>query len=83
MSENKETKQEVTNEELLRHLKEIETAQGCMMTGMMTLFSLIDKKEDKLELSKGEISMIRHGLLAFDLAISHLNNISGTVILKI
>ena len=40
MSENKETKQEVTNEQILEHLKEIEIAQGCIANGINTLSML-------------------------------------------
>lgn len=45
MSENKETKQEVTNEELLRHLKEIEMAQGCVLNGINVLIPLSVQKQ--------------------------------------
>lgn len=57
MSENKETKQEVTNEELLRHLKEIEMAQGCVLNGINTLFTIISSKADELELDRGQVAI--------------------------
>ena len=50
MSENKETKQEVTNEQILEHLKEIEIAQGCIANGINTLFSLIGERREQLKL---------------------------------
>lgn len=46
MSENKETKQEVTNEQILEHLKEIEIAQGCIANGISTLFSVMKGREE-------------------------------------
>ena len=77
MSENKETKQEVTNEQILEHLKEIEIAQGCIANGINTLFSVMIKRKEQLKLSSGEAEMIEHGQLAFACLTDRMANISG------
>ena len=43
-----ETKHEVTNEQILEHLKEIEIAQGCIANGINTLFSVMIKRKEQL-----------------------------------
>jgi hypothetical protein len=53
MSEKKENKQEVTNEKILEHLKEIEIAQGCIANGINTLFSVMSERKEQLKLSRG------------------------------
>lgn len=77
MSENKETKQEVTNEQILEHLKEIEIAQGCIANGINTLFSVIIERKERLKLSKCEEEMIRHGEVALACLTDHMADISG------
>ena len=77
MSENKETKQEVTNEMLLEHLKEIEISQGCIANGINTLFGLISKRKEQLKLSSKENEVIRSGQIAFALLTERMADISG------
>lgn len=77
MSENKETKQEVTNEQILEHLKEIEIAQGCIANGINTLFSLISKRKEQLKLSRIEVEMIHSGQIALACLTDRMDNISG------
>lgn len=55
MKENKETKQEVTNEQILEHLKEIEIEQGCIANGINTLFSVMSKRREQLKLSSEKL----------------------------
>lgn len=66
MSENKETKQEVTNEQILEHLKEIEIAQGCIANGINTLFSIIGERKEQLKLNRTEVELIESGKIALD-----------------
>ena len=77
MSENKETKQEVTNEQILEHLKEIESAQGCIANAINTLFSVIGKRKEQLKLSSVEAEMIEYGQIALACLTDHMANISG------
>lgn len=77
MSENKETKQEVTNEQILEHLKEIEIAQGCIANGINTLFSLINERKEQLKLSRDEAEMIEHGQIALACLTDRMFDISG------
>lgn len=77
MSENKETKQEVTNEQILEHLKEIEIAQGCIANGINTLFSVMSERKEQLKLNSGEVEMIEHGQIAFACLTDRMANISG------
>lgn len=77
MSENKETKQEVTNKMLLEHLKEIEIAQGCIANGINTLFSLISKRREQLKLSSDEVGEIRAGQIALACITERMDDISG------
>lgn len=77
MSENKETKHEVTNEQILEHLKEIEIAQGGIANGINTLFSVIAERKEQLKLSKSEMEMIRHGEVALACLTDRMANISG------
>lgn len=58
MSENKETKQGVTNEQILEHLKEIEIAQGCIANGINALFCVIGERKEQLKLSMEEVEVI-------------------------
>ena len=77
MSENKETKQEVTNEHIIEHLKEIEIAQGCLANAFATLFSLIHARRKMLELGKSEERVIRSGLNALLMCTNNMSEISG------
>ena len=77
MSENKETKQEVTNEQILEHLKEIEIAQGCIANGINTLFYVIGERKEQLKLNRVEVEMIEHGQIAFGCITNHMADISG------
>ena len=77
MSENRETKQEVTNEQILEHLKEIEIAQGCIANGINTLFYVIGERKEQLKLSMEEVEMIEHGQIAFACLADRMADISG------
>ena len=77
MSENKETKQEVTNEQILEHLKEIEIAQGCVANGINTLFSVMGERKEQLKLSRVEAEMIEHGQIALACLTDRMADISG------
>lgn len=77
MSENKETKQEVTNEQILEHLKEIEIAQGCIANGINTLFSVMSERREQLKLSRVEVEMIESGKIALGCLTDCMADISG------
>ena len=77
MSENKETKQEVTNEQILEHLKEIEIAQGCIANGINTLFYVIGERKEQLKLNRVEVEMIEIGQIALGCITDNMANISG------
>lgn len=77
MSENKETKQEVTNEQILEHLKEIEIAQGCIANGINALFCVIGERKEQLKLNRVEVEMIEHGQIALDCLADRMVDISG------
>ena len=77
MSENKETKQEVTNEQILEHLKEIEIAQGCIANGINTLFYVIGERKEQLKLNREEVEMIESGKIALGCITDHMADISG------
>ena len=77
MSENKETKQEVTNEQILEHLKEIEIAQGCIANGINTLFYVIGERKEQLKLNRVEVEMIESGQIALGCITDSMANISG------
>lgn len=77
MSENKETKQEVTNEQILEHLKEIEIAQGCIANGINTLFSVMSERNEQLKLSRVEEEIIKHGQIALGCLTERMIDISG------
>lgn len=77
MSGNKETKQEVTNEQILEHLKEIEIAQGCIANGINTLFYIIGERKEQLKLNRIEVEMIESGKTALGCTTDNMANISG------
>lgn len=66
MSENKETKQEVTNEQILEHLKGIEVAQGCIANSINALFYVIGERKEQLKLNRAEVELIESGKIALD-----------------
>lgn len=77
MSENKEIKQEVTNEQIIEHLKEMEVAQGCIANAFATLFSLIHARRKMLEFDKSEERIIKSGLNALLMCTNNMSEISG------
>lgn len=77
MSENKETKQEVTNEQILEHLKEIEIAQGCIANSINTLFSVMSERRERLKLSSEEVKIIHSGQIALACLTDRMADISG------
>lgn len=77
MSENKETKQEVTNEQILEHLKEIEIAQGCIANSINALFCVIVERKEQLKLNRVEVEMIESGKTALGCTTDNMANISG------
>lgn len=72
-----ETKHEVTNEQILEHLKEIEIAQGCLANGINTLFSVMRERKEQLKLSSGEAEIIEHGQIALACLTERMADISG------
>ena len=77
MSENKETKQEVTNEQILEHLKEIEMSQGAIANGINTIFYLLEERAEELKLKREEKRMIQMGQIGMALVSSRMADISG------
>ena len=77
MSDNKETKQDVTNEQILEHLKEIEIAQSCIANGINVLFTLISKRREQLKLSSEEVKTIYSGQIAMVCLTERMADISG------
>lgn len=77
MSDNKETKQEVTNEQILEHLKEIEIAKSCIANGINVLFTLISKRREQLKLSSEEVKTIYSGQIAMVCLTERMADISG------
>lgn len=83
MNENRETNEQVTNEELMEHLKEIEIALGATMNGFSTLYALILSKEerkldnDKTKLDNDEKKMLDMAIIAMQSVESNLMHISG------
>lgn len=72
----KETK-EVTNKQILEHLKEIEKSQCAVVNGINTLFSVMGERKKQLKLSRGEMEMIRNGHNALLYIADNMANISG------
>lgn len=70
-------KKEVTNEQIMYHLKEMEVAQGCLANAFATLFSLIHARRKMLELDKSEERIIRSGLNALLMCTNNMSEISG------
>lgn len=74
---NKREGKQVTNEQILEHLKEIEIAQGCIANGINALFSVIIKRKERLKLNECEAEMIRQGEIALACITNSMNDISG------
>lgn len=72
-----EKKKETANEQIMYHLKEIETAQGCLTNAFATLFSLIHARKKMLEIDKMEESIICSGLNALLMCTNNMSEISG------
>lgn len=79
MSENKGNKEtkEVTNEQILKDLKEIEIAQGCIANGINTLFSVMSERKEQLKLSRVEEEILKHGQIALCCLTERMADISG------
>lgn len=80
MSENKENKkvtEEVTNEKLLEHLKEIEFAQSCILNGINMLFSIIDSKSELLKMNDKECRNLSLAIVSTASQTEHMMKISG------
>ena len=77
MSENKETKQEVTNEQILEHLKKNEIAQCCIANSINALFCIIGERKEQLKLNRVEVEIIESGQIALDCLTEHMADISG------
>lgn len=73
----RETNKEVTNEQILEHLKEIEIAQGCIANAINTLFSVIGERRGQLKLSSDEAREIRAGQIALACLTERMSDISG------
>lgn len=71
------TKREVTNEQIMYHLKKMEVAQGCLANAFATLFSLIYAKRKILELDKSEEIIVRSGLNALLICANNMYETSG------
>lgn len=74
--EEKETK-EVTNEQILEHLKEIEIAQGCIANSINVLFYVIGERKEQLKLNRVEVEMIERGKIALCYTTDNMADISG------
>lgn len=72
----KETK-EVTNKQILEHLKEIEIAHGCLANGINTLFSVMSERMERLKLSSEEVKIIHSGQIALACITDRMADISG------
>lgn len=72
-----ERKKEVTNEQIMYHLKEMEVAQSCLTNAFATLFSLIHERRKMLELDKLEEIIIKSGINALLMCTNHMREISG------
>lgn len=85
MSENRETreekkdmnKQEVTNEMLLEHLKELERAQGLLLNGFVTIFTLLLERKEQLKLDEIEQKILMVGIDATNICLDSLREKTG------
>lgn len=85
MSENRETreekkdmnKQEVTNEMLLEHLKELEQTQSLLLNSFGTIFTMLLEHKEKLKLYEAEQKLLMVGIDAIDLGLDSLGEKTG------
>lgn len=86
MGENKErtteeqknmNKQEVTNEMLLEHLKELELTQGLLLNSFGTIFTMLLEHKEQLELSNIEEKLLMIGIEAIDSGLDSLGDKTG------
>ena len=85
MSENRETreekkdmnKQEVTNEMLLEHLKELEQTQSLLLNSFGTIFTLLLEHKEQLKLDEVEQKLLMVGIDAIDLGLDSLGEKTG------
>ena len=85
MSENKEVreeqkdmnKQELTNEMLLEHLKELERTQGLLLNSFGTIFTLLLEHKEQLKLDEMEQKLLMVGINAIDLGLDSLGEKTG------
>ena len=77
MSENKENKQEVTNEKLLEHLKEIEKAQVGVLNGINYLFSIVDSKSKLLQFDDKQKRSLEKAMIVTTCMTEDMMEISG------
>lgn len=85
MSENKETreekkdmnKQEVTNEMLLEHLKELEQTQSLLLNSFGTIFTMLLEHKEQLKLDEMEQKLLMVGVDAIDLGLDSLGEKTG------
>lgn len=61
----------------MKHLKEIEIAQGCIANGINTLFSVMSERKEQLKLSRVEEEIIKHGQIALGCLTERMIDISG------
>lgn len=75
--EQKEEEHGVTNEELLKHLKEIEKAQSCVLNGINSLFSIINSKSELLQLDDKQKGSLETAMIATMCMTKDMMEISG------
>lgn len=61
VTENRETENKVTNEQLLEHIVELEEAMSLMTNSMSFIFNVLLKNKDKIKFDE---STAKHGALA-------------------
>lgn len=67
----------VTNEELLKHLKEIEKAQSCVLNGINSLFSIINSKSELLQFDDKQKRSLETAMIATMCMTEDMMEISG------
>ena len=85
MSENRETreekkdmnKQEVTNEMLLEHLKELEQTQSLLLNSFGTIFTMLLEHKEQLKLDEIEQKLLMVGIDAIDIGLDSLGEKTG------
>lgn len=61
MTENRETENKVTNEQLLEHIAKLEEAMSLMTNSIALVFSIMLRNKDKFDFDE---SVVKHGRLA-------------------